>query len=1115
MPTNTENVLIYIGNNMADPTISTGGAAQSQPAVQLKSYKGGTKIDSLKTDAEKSIFKKMDVNNDGVVDEQEIENYNKSLNSSDSGIQSAQTAQTQELSGGGASGTGNTSYTNANGDLVTEFRDENDLLQRDAVTNQNGDTTETEYSTDGKTPVKSTETTKQGQISTINYNENGEPQTKQVKLGATTSNYTYDSGGNEVLNSKIENEGIEAKERKTEYQYNEDGTVTENVTEYNSTSVVTRNAQGKGLSQTKTVNGQEYTVEYDGEGNTKGIIVQNGESPASIAKKFGVNVNDLTQVNQDVLKGKKYFNVGDEIKIPKELQADDAALQGRKSAEETQADYAQDAQLRQQQNELKAQQRQAQRQAELKSLGIVSTKNAGQKRTGYFGQENLGTRKKSSHTYTVVGQTKNREREIVKDEKGNYHTMAHDGTILDNEYVKKTNLYDSGPKVKGQVKDKNGKTVTNNYVVVGNLSHGRKSVIDEKGQTHVMSADGKILSADYLQKSQLSDDVRSADRVKAQNATVTVLKGELANAQAAFDAQMDKDGWAADVADGFSNVWGVFQKDGNQAWRVRNDLKKYEQNLTELEQAANQGDAQFKTKFKQIYGVDYNPKAIAEYNLHRTDANYKKAFGTKNDIGTRVAKYNSSQDTGAAVVKTTAVVGGSVALTIATGGAGAGIAGTMIVAGTTTAASSFVVNASDSASSHNGMQKLKNGDYSDIKQAGKTALEDGALAAVGGGVGKAVKGLAVVGSTTKAAGKTTKVLTSIKVSEKAAKVINTSARVGASMTADVAAGAAREYVDTGEVTMTGTLTNAAVAAGGQLLGSGVAANLGNKVKNGINAGYQKAKSALHAGNPSSGVRVNTNAAPQIKVQAETSAASGAKPAAGGNSAAPTNAAAQAAPAGSSSAKFNLNQPFDDALSSVGNIKSQAELNEAFGSLQSNKTLTVGQKQAMSRALVDRRKALTSDAAQVAGGKVKNTAHARRADFERGQEYQISDNAKLNLAGACEVDLRNPQIRAKLNNLKPGEKLTIGRDANADIVIDSKYSTVSRQQALIGKDADGNLILEDTSANGTYLASGTVRALSTYKGEFLRKEGKKLAGQEIKQEAQAMQDKDDENDVHQA
>ena len=43
------------------------------------------------------------------------------------------------------------------------------------------------------------------------------------------------------------------------------------------------------------------------------------------------------------------------------------------------------------------------------------------------------------------------------------------------------------------------------------------------------------------------------------------MQSQVNNAQEAFDAQLAKDGWAADVADGVSNLWGWAQKDGNQA----------------------------------------------------------------------------------------------------------------------------------------------------------------------------------------------------------------------------------------------------------------------------------------------------------------------------------------------------------------------------------------------------------------------------------------------------------------------------------------------------------------------------------------------------------------------
>lgn len=1031
------------------------------------------------------------------------------------------TLKRRNCRGGGAPEALNSSHTNENGDTVTEFRDNDNTLSRDIVKTQTGDTTETIYASDGKTPVQTTETTSQGQVTQVNYNDDGTPQSKQVKLGSTTSNYTYDTEGNEVLNSKVENEGIDAKEKRTEYTHNEDGTVTEKATDHNSTAVTTRNADGKGLSQTKTVNGQEYTVEYDGEGNTKGVIVQNGESPTSIAKKFGVSVEDLTSVNQDVLNGKKYFNVGDEIKIPREVEADDPALQGRKSAEETQADYAQDAQIRQQQHELRVQQRQAQRQAELKSLGVVSTRNAGQKRVGYFGQENLGNRTKSPHTYTVVGQTANREREIVVDEKGTPYTMAHDGTILNENYVRTTNLYDSGPKVKGQVKGKNGQMVTKNYVVVGNLTHGRKSVVDEKGQTHVMSADGKILDSSYLARSDQADVIRS-DKNAAKTATLDFLDGQLENAQKAYNAQRDKDGWAADVADGVSNIWGWAQEDGNQGWRVRRDMQEYKSTLNTLRQAAKRGDTKtFNTTFYNYFGVEYNENAVANYTLHPTEANYRNAFGTKHDIGARVAKYNSSQDTGAEVVKTTAKVGAGIAIGVATGGSGLVALGTAAVA---TGAVSAAIEETDRLKVTDVVTKgeINFREGTDHKKILVNAAFDGATVFAGGVAGKAIKGAAVVGSTaTRTAGQKV-LLTSVNVSDKAANVINTTGKVVASTVSDVAIGAGRELAQDGHITVEGTLTNAAISATGQAIGSGAAASIGRKTRNAVTSGYQRVKSRFTSGKPSSDVHLNQNATPALNTQPKVVSAPESHTAIkhpAGESTTSTvtqKAGGQTNPAGSSSGKFNLNQPFDDALSSVGNIKSQAELNEAFGALQSNSTLSAGQKQAMSRALVNRRKALTAPS-ETTTQNASNHKGVQRMDAELnpGQRCEIADNAKIQLGHSCVLDFRQPQIRSKIEQMKPGDRLTVGRDANADIVVGDKHMDVSRQHAIIGKDKNGQLYIQDTSANGTKIASGFLRALSSLKGKFLTQEAKKLTGNEIKQEAKAMQEDDDENNVHQA
>ena len=76
----------------------------------------------------------------------------------------------------------------------------------------------------------------------------------------------------------------------------------------------------KKISQ--TVN--NFTVNYDSDSNTKGVIVQNGESPALVAKRFNCDLEKLLEVNKSKVKGSgnnRYFLVGEEIVIPREIGA--------------------------------------------------------------------------------------------------------------------------------------------------------------------------------------------------------------------------------------------------------------------------------------------------------------------------------------------------------------------------------------------------------------------------------------------------------------------------------------------------------------------------------------------------------------------------------------------------------------------------------------------------------------------------------------------------------------------------------------------------------------------------------------------------------------------------
>ena len=868
---------------MADIDVGKFG---KKSGIDLSTFTGGLKKDQMKTDAQKSIFDKLDTDKNGVLDENEISALRSAVDSNGDNTVSKREAKrflkdkdlknidkkdllaflqnynintenvesTQVISKNGQDivqitykdgsieqinpdKSSQITQTDQNGYTKTSFLDENKKLLKDFVTTKEGNTIEIEYAQDGKTPVHSVAVNKEnGSVVTTDY-ENGKPSTKQVKTGTTTSNYTFDEQGNAVITSKIENEGIPAKERRTRYVYNDDGTVTENITENGKTTerlrkgetiisekindngkISTRTYYEKGyeesttdsngnpvvnvyslenkkLAQQKTVDGKQYSVLYDGEGNTR-TIVQNGESLQSIADKFGCSVEDLKELNADVLNGKKYFPVGAEIKIPGELEADAPSLQNRKSAEEAKAEYTRDEQIRAQKRAERAA-----LDAQYKSMGLINYKGQGGKITGTW-------KGGSKEEFTIIGEA-GKGRHLAKGKDGKIVTISHDGVILKDEYVQLTNLYSSGDKIQGKItvinEDGSRTLQTRNYVEIegADLPHGRKAVVDGKGKVYVMSNDGIILDNNYVARSNYADSIRG-DKTTAQAATVDMLSQQLDSAQAAFDAQMKEDGWAADVADGISNIWGIFQENGNQAWRVREDLAQYRKDMDALKTAAKQGDSQFRAKFKQMFGVDYNQNAIADYMMNPTSANYKKAFGTKNNIGVRVAKYNESQQTGAAVVKGATTVAAGIAIGVATGGTGLVALGAAAAA---TTASSVAINASDRLSSEVGLREGEMG------QIFENALWDGASVLAGGVVGKVAQ-------------------TTIKGVSTAATVT----RSAANAAGDVAMGAAQEYAQTGEVTLGGTALNAALGTVGMAAESGVFQRAGQKIKGALHKG---------------------------------------------------------------------------------------------------------------------------------------------------------------------------------------------------------------------------------------------------------------------------------------
>ena len=301
-----------------------------------------------------------------------------------------------------------------------------------------------------------------------------------------------------------------------------------------------------------------------------------------------------------------------------------------------------------------------------------------------------------------------------------------------------------------------------------------------------MAHDGTLLKLSFAQQTAKTGGAKPKS---ASQTTLGSMKKNLISAKAAFQKQLDDDGWAGDVADGVSALWGS----KNRASVIRKELAGEQDRLNQLAQAAQKGDANFKTKFKQIYGVEYNKQAVEAYNKKPNAANFKKAYGSKYpDIRARVNEYNKSQQEGAEVVKTSAKVTTGVAIGVATGGAGLVTLG--VAAGATTLASAGV-EYSDRYKWTGGGGLRKGTSH---KKIWKGAAWDGLSVAAGGAVGKIAT-------------------TAVKGTTMAAKV----GRGAINVAGDTGVGAAQEYSETGKVTATGVVTNATMGGVGSAVTSGV------------------------------------------------------------------------------------------------------------------------------------------------------------------------------------------------------------------------------------------------------------------------------------------------------
>ncbi len=317
--------------------------------ISLNSLKGGLKRESLKSDEMKSIFDKVDTDNNGILDDNEVRNFTQNIDSrkqndfldkneakdfiknfglttTDSKGKTSnmknefvmqflheiqantdQIASTREFTQDGVSfveiknndGSVETINTNdktstvtkkdENGNTIEESFSADRKLTYTKTTDSNGNVEETQISENG-TPVRKTITQAGGtSVTTIEYDESGNPKTKEVKRGTVTSNYEYDSEGNERITSKVENQGNDALEKTTTYEYSDNGNVIENITQQG--KQITRTTNGDNLLSEVVVEGDKTTTTtYNETGKTE-VIVQGDKTTTTVFTDKGKTVN--------------------------------------------------------------------------------------------------------------------------------------------------------------------------------------------------------------------------------------------------------------------------------------------------------------------------------------------------------------------------------------------------------------------------------------------------------------------------------------------------------------------------------------------------------------------------------------------------------------------------------------------------------------------------------------------------------------------------------------------------------------------------------------------------------------------------------------------------------
>lgn len=251
-----------------------------------------------------------------------------------------------------------TTYTDDNGNEITELKDGDDVVERTIkLTYDKGNVLETTVTFSGGRPLTQTKT-KNGNITettTYKYNDDVDVpfvtvETKKADQSKVMTNVLeIDENGN-FDNEDFIDRQTTSMDGTTTHIFTENNCVIEQKVKLNGKKVDTiykgdsiedyDNKKSHRVYQRTELKGEVHEVAYDGNGNTR-TVVQNGESPSAIAKKFGVKESSLRKLNP--ARGKNAITqVGADIVVPGEYNADARVMTRRKSKQGAIQDFAND-----------------------------------------------------------------------------------------------------------------------------------------------------------------------------------------------------------------------------------------------------------------------------------------------------------------------------------------------------------------------------------------------------------------------------------------------------------------------------------------------------------------------------------------------------------------------------------------------------------------------------------------------------------------------------------------------------------------------------------------------------------------------------------------------------